>query len=112
MNSWGAYVAGLLTLPVVVVLTVACIRAHKVLKDFFFKKYGIFVEVRNQKNYEGIDDYTLKHNIWFERVYGPVFVGHWCHHVYSEEKDYVNRWVGFGRTEGRSLAFYKTRALT
>lgn len=61
------------------------------------------------------NDYMLRHHIWWERSYGPIFVGGW----YREEPPRYdapdvarfNRWVGIGRMSGPNIVAGHSRAL-
>lgn len=67
--------------------------------------WGITFEAKNMADREGISEYVLKHNIWWERSFGPVFCGGW----YREDtRRRVNRWVGFGSHSGRCFMIFRS----
>lgn len=78
---------------------------------------GWTVEFKFGRNYEGISDYTLRNNIWFEKQHGPIFTGHWYRedHRYRDGKSFViptaTRWLGIGKAQGKSIMIFKQRDL-
>lgn len=104
------YLLGLFTIPAVVLAFVTYVRVVHALAKFFLK-HGYFVEWHGNRAPEEISDYTLSHDIWFERSRGPIYTGHWCRLDRHKEKTLATRWIGFGRASGRSVTFYKVRTL-
>ena len=113
MSAWSAYWLGLLT-PV---LALACGYASlwvgcRVV--WWAEARGWSIDLRLKRDLDGASDYTLRHDIWWERSFGPIFVGGW----YREESTYeapskvrATRWVGLGSTTGPCLTFYRLREL-
>ena len=108
-----AYWLGVLTIPALVfvasLLFISWIWATEELR-----RHGITFEARWRRNTDRISDYTLRHDIWWERPFGPVFAGGW----YREQPVYdapsrarFNRWIGIGRTDGPNLMVFHSRDL-
>lgn len=105
----SAYWLGVLTTPALAILLfgafVAYVRAMTALDQL-----GFTFEVKWKRATERISDYTLRHDIWWERSFGPVFVGGW----YFERSRWtqVNRWIGIGRAGGPCWMAFRSRVLT
>ncbi len=105
-----AYLLGLFTLPALWLAFVLAVRAYFRIEKWLDSRFGIEWDLKTSRDVEGISEYTLRHNIWWERSWGPVFAGGW----YREEPKYMaapvpkfNRWVGLGMTNGPCLIFYR-----
>ncbi|GAB2734164.1 hypothetical protein [Nocardioides pakistanensis] len=107
------YWLGVLTTPMVVVAGVAVfvlgVRAEAALRH-----RGLTFEAKWKRDTGRISDYTLRHDIWWERRFGPVFVGGW----YREPPRYlepprrlVNRWFGVGSPDGPCWMAFRSRDL-
>ena len=80
----------------------------------WFDDRGWSMDLRLKRDIDGVSDYTLRHDIWWERAFGPVFIGGW----YREQPTYdkpdqimATRWVGIGRTNGPCVCLYRFRHL-
>ena len=70
------YWLGVLTIPAAAVVCVVAVAAYfRTLAAL--ERVGFTFEVKVRRDTEGISDYTLRHDIWWERPFGPVFIGGW-----------------------------------
>lgn len=106
------YWLGVLTTPLAAVVLVALVVAFVRVTDWL-ERHGITFAVHWSRNTD-ISDYLLRHNIWWERSFGPVFSGGW----YRVERVYnapsharFNRWVGIGRADGPNVIVFHSRDL-
>jgi hypothetical protein len=67
------------------------------------------VKTKRRSHEEIVTSYTVRNDIWWERSFGPVFVGGW----YRDRSGtrLFNRWVGFGSTTGPCVMFFKKHDL-
>lgn len=110
------YAWGLLTVPaalvVLAVLTAAWFRSIG-----FLARHGVTFSVRWKRDLSGVSAYTLDHDIWWERSFGPVFAGGWYHERLRFDPENVapgariNRWIGLGSTHGPCLCVFRSRNL-
>lgn len=107
----SGYWLGVLTTPALALALflafAAYVRALMVLDG-----WGFAFEIKWKRpieRAERISEYTLRHDIWWERSFGPVFVGGW----YFERSDrrQVNRWIGLGRAGGPCWMAFRKRPL-
>ena len=111
--DWSSFWLGVAALP----LTAATLAAAWFLAVGLLvalERRGLTVEVRLTRNVEAMSDYMLRRDIWWERSFGPVFVGGWYRQEprYQEpEPIFITRWIGFGKTTGPSIAFFRKRSL-
>lgn len=102
----SAYWLGVLTTPTIVaalwLLTDSWFRAVAALKHF-----GFTFEAKWTRDVEGISDYTLRHDIWWERSFGPFFAGGWYHERSRGPR--FNRWIGVGRADGPCWMAFRKR---
>lgn len=107
------YWLGVLTTPTLVALGfgafVLWIRVGMALG-----RRGLTFEVKWKRHPERVSDYTLRHDVWWERRFGPIFVGGW----YREPPRYqepsprlINRWVGVGSPSGPCWVAFRSRDL-
>lgn len=77
---------------------------------------GISFEGKLTRRVDKISDYTLRRDIWWERSFGPIFVGGW----YREPPTYpadepthrlFNRWIGIGLPNGPCVIGYRKHDL-
>lgn len=115
-----SYLLGLVTIPALIVLAALTFRAWLWLEAFAGRR-GYSVDVRLKRDVKSISEWTLRNDLWFERAWGPIFIGHW----YREKGDLwslklrdstlftakATRWIGFGRSSGPCVTFYKVRDL-
>ncbi len=115
MNALLWYLAGVSTLPALAALVAAGNRAAT-----WLASKGITVEAK-RRELDKISQFVIDHDIWWERSFGPVFVGGW----YREDAVYdpdapggqragtrrVNRWFGFGSADGPCLMVFRARVL-
>lgn len=108
------YWLGVLTLPALALAAflafVAYVRGTAALDT----RWGISFSARWRRGADKISDYTLRHDIWWERSFGPVFVGGWYREPprYKESSPRLfNRWIGLGRVEGPCLMVFRKRDL-
>ena len=86
-------------------------------------RWGITFEAKGHRNLRGVSDYLIRHDIWWERSFGPVFAGGWYHEMpryrepgrarwYREPPEArVNRWFGIGLPNGPCLMVFRRRYL-
>lgn len=98
-----AYLLGLVTLPALAGLYVFWQWVLAGLKV----RLGITFEAKIRDN--EVSNFVLKRNIWWERSFGPVFVGGW----YFERPDgrHFNRWLGLGKASGPCFMVIRARLL-
>lgn len=108
------YWLGILTLPALALAALLAFVAYVRGTAALAARWGISFELKLHRDVEGISDYMLRHDIWWERSWGPVFVGGW----YREPPVYegpthrlATRWIGVGRTEGPCWVVYRKRDL-
>lgn len=111
----SAYWYGLLTLPTLVLVLAALFFAW-LWADMALERHGINFTVRWKRiQDERVSDFLLRHDVWWERSFGPVFAGGWYHEkpVYREPTTpaRINRWVGIGRGDGPCLYVVRSRQL-
>lgn len=104
------YWLGVATIPALL-LTGSAVSAVLFRAAGALHRRGFSVEAKRGRNYDKISDYVLRNHIWWERQFGPIFVGGW----YREEPKYqqpsrrrLNRWIGLGRAEGACVMFFRT----
>lgn len=105
----AGYLLGLVTLPLFYGLWVGSALLI-VVTDSAMRKRGWLIEWQIPRRGIGVvDDYRLRHDIWFERQWGPFLFGHWVY----ERGDHVrvHRWWGIGRADGRSVRLFKKFSL-
>ncbi len=73
------------------------------------KALGFKVEWKGRGRLSQPSEYTLRNNIWNERVRGPIFYGHW--YFERSGRHHVNRWIAVGRNTGPCVMFFKLRTL-
>lgn len=112
------YLAGLVTGLLFIPALALIVGGFQKLLDWLWDDMGWKVQAKPGRNPEGISDYTLRRDIWFERQRGPVFTGHWCRDILSSGPDgevvttpTVTRWWGLGSADGRSVMLYHRRRL-
>lgn len=105
----SGYLLGLLTTPAVALFTVAAYAIYVRVMAALDSR-GFSFEAKSRRKTGQISDYTLSHDIWWERSFGPIFVGGW----YFEHSDrpQVNRWIGFGPADGPCWMAFRRRVLT
>jgi hypothetical protein len=107
------YWLGVLTTPTLVVVGIAAF-ALWVRAVIALRRRGLTFEVKWNRNPERVSDYVLRHDIWWERRFGPIFVGG----RYREPPRYkepsprlINRWVGIGSPDGPCWMGFRSRDL-
>lgn len=109
------YWLGVLTIPALLaagwLVVVAFFRALA-----FLERRGFMFSIRlTNHRWQNVSNYTLSHDIWWERSFGPVFVGGWYREdaVYREQttEAHFNRWVGIGRADGPNVMVFKVHNL-
>jgi hypothetical protein len=105
----GEYLLGLATLPVLAALVVGAFFGWIAVTEWLDQRHGLTFDFKGTRRVNEISDYRLRHDIWWERSFGPVFIGGW----YREPVDrrLINRWVGIGRTLGPCFVAYRSRDL-
>lgn len=103
------YLAGLLTLPALGALLWVLGYVYGELAHLL-RSRGWTWEVKTDRRPHAIPAWRLEKEVWFERQRGPVFTGHW-YRVAPNDRPCVNRWLGIGSAEGRSLVIFKKRVL-
>lgn len=106
----GDYWLGVATLPALSTALAILIRLIGALVGALGRR-GWKAQIKTSRKPEDISDFTLQHDIWFERQRGPIFTGHWCRESLREEGWIVTRWLGVGNASGRSLIIYHKRAV-
>lgn len=104
------YWLGVATLPALGAALAILIRLNGAIVDALGRR-GWKVSLKASRKPENISDFTLQHDIWFERQHGPIFTGHWCRESLRDEGWVATRWLGIGNASGRSLIVYHKRAL-
>lgn len=66
------------------------------------------LKVRNLGN---VSDFMLRRDIWWERSFGPVFVGGWYFEDAHNTGRHINRWLGLGRPNGPVAMVIRVRNL-
>jgi hypothetical protein len=107
------YWLGVATLPTIIVVLLGLLVTRARLADALERR-GVTFEAK-VRDTSKIDEYTLRNNIWWERSFGPVFVGGW----YREPPQYratpkerlITRWVGLGSANGPCLMVLRKRDL-
>lgn len=75
--------------------------------DDVLARHGFNFNLRWRRHVERISDFMLRHDIWWERQWGPVFAGGWYRDIGR-----INRWVGIGRPSGPCLYVSRSVDLT
>jgi hypothetical protein len=106
--NWTSFFLGFAAFPLLMAVVFILLVAINVTARLM-KKRGWHIEFKAKRSTDRISNFTLKHNIWFERQRGPIFTGYW----YREVGDYafVNRWLGIGNAEGTNLMIFKSTNL-
>lgn len=103
------YWLGVLTIPVAAatlfLLFIGWVRTI----DFLDSTFGLSFEVRLSRSMENVSDYTLRHDIWWERSWGPFFTGGWYHE--RSGSCLFNRWVALGSVNGPCLMVFRKHVL-
>lgn len=113
MRSVTWFLAGMAFMPALALALTGFWKLIAWVRD----RLGWWMEAKTGRNPEGISDYTLRRDIWFERQRGPIFTGHWCRVVLSSgpggvvRTPTVTRWWGLGKADGRSVMLYHKRRL-
>ena len=106
MNPWVAYVLGLLTLPALAGL----VALYVFLTTWLDHRFGITYDLKFRRDVQGITDYTLRHDIWWERSWGPFFAGGWYRDNEMGRRR-INRWIGLGGVDGPCFVVYRSVVL-
>lgn len=109
-----AYLLGLITIPAFVGLARLTFWTWFTVEDWMKRRHGITFSAKTGRNVAGIDDYTLRTNIWWERQFGPIFIGGWYREAPRYEAPAVpmaTRWLGLGPPDGPCLMVLKKRLL-
>lgn len=108
------YWLGVVTIPALALAAVLAFVAYVWTLESLDARLGISFSVRWRRVAERVSDYTLRHDIWWERSFGPIFIGGW----YREPPRYMdasrrlfNRWIGLGRADGPCLMVFLRRDL-
>jgi hypothetical protein len=107
------YWLGLATIPAAAASLALIVRLLFAAGNFLAKR-GITFGAKWHRNIDGISEYTLRRDIWWERSFGPIFIGGWYHKqlIYGQPtRARFNRWVGVGRPDGPCLMVYHSRDL-
>lgn len=109
MTTTIAYLLGLLTLPILAGVYVGFTFLIVLLDD----RLGVSFEGKRKRRVDEVSDYVLHHDIWWERTFGPIFVGGWYRENYREGREVplIGRWVGLGRPAGPCFMVIRTRTL-
>lgn len=102
-----AYLLGLATLPALAVLGAGALYVHARTLRWLERRWGINFEVKWRRDVNGISDYVLRNNIWWERAFGPVFAGGW--HRPSINGPLFTRWLGVGSVDGPCVMAFRKR---
>lgn len=97
------YWLGFVTLPLLVALLTVVLRLERRASEALGRR-GFSIDAKARRRVNEVSNYVFRRNIWWERRYGPVFVGHWYR---DEVTPQVNRWVGFGSPYGPCLVVYR-----
>lgn len=110
----SSYWLGVATLPAVALTLFLLFVAYVIGVEVLDMRFGVVFEGKWRRNVEGVSDHLLQRDVWWERSFGPVFVGGW----YREEPRYgapdhrrFNRWVGVGRVNGPCLMAFRRHDL-
>jgi hypothetical protein len=107
------YWLGVLTpFAVVAVVFIALVAWVRIL--WALERQGFTFNLRAKRDLERISDFILRHNIWWERSWGPIFAGGWYREVSvydAPDQRHINRWVGLGRPNGPCWMAIRTRKL-
>lgn len=103
------YWLGVLTTPVAAVALYLLFIGWVRMLDFLDAIFGLSFVVRWRRSMDHVSDYTLRHDIWWERSWGPFFAGGW----YRERPDchLFNRWVALGPVDGPCLMVFRKHVL-
>lgn len=108
-----AYWLGVLTTPAVLLAVFGLFVAWLRVANAFVRR-GITFQAKWRRGTDRISEYTLRHDIWWERSFIAVFTGGW----YREQPIYgassrarLNRWIGVGRPNGPCLMAFHSRDL-
>lgn len=104
------YLLGLVTLPALALAGLVSLGAYWWIQAYLERRWGLAWEGSWRRKVDEISDYMLRHNIWWERQFGPVFAGGWWRH--ERGADRINRWIGLGRPGGPCLMFFRKRILS
>lgn len=96
------YWLGLMTTPAIFAATSLLVAAYFRAQDALAKR-GITWAARWKRDIGSVSDYILRHDIWWERSFGPVFVGGW----YREYRGHFTRWIGVGSPEGPNVMIFR-----
>lgn len=95
------YLLGLATLPALVAVGWLAVRVRRGVESWLAWR-GWFVEWSRPPGDKGRwMDYTLRHDVCWERQAGPFVVGHWYRDNVLEHA--ATRWWGIGSARGHSL---------
>lgn len=105
------YWLGVATVPAVVVAAVGAFVAWVRSIDWLARR-GITFEGKTRRRVDEISDYVLRNNIWWERSFGPLFIGGWYREKgYETTTRHINRWVGLGSVNGPCAMVIRAREL-
>lgn len=107
------YWLGVATLPLVAAAAFVAFVAWVCAIEALDARFGISFEAK-LRDFSNISDYTLRRDIWWERSFGPVFVGGW----YRENPKYdapshafATRWIGLGSPNGACVMAFRKQDL-
>lgn len=107
----SAYWLGFFTLPALAALGAGLFFAWVVVGDWLAIRHGFTFEVKGNRAVHDVSDYVLRHDIWWERSWGPFFAGCWYREP-DPSAPLATRWIGIGSTEGPCWMAFRKQVLT